>query len=182
MDLFKPPTSMSDLPRLASLIKSRNTIDSKISTMIGRTAQVGNVGEYIASIIFKIKPEVSSNHRGYDGRFIYGPLAGYTVDVQWHSKHDGQMSIKLDALPDYYLILAGSPGSSASPANPWIIKAVFLFNANELLNALRERGVQIGSSTSVTGPLWERAEIYPIPRNNRLVLTDEERTHLVLFS
>ena len=45
---------MSDLPRLASLLKSRNTIDDKISTLIGRTAQANNIGEYIASIIFPL--------------------------------------------------------------------------------------------------------------------------------
>ena len=92
------------------------------------------------------------------------------------------MSIKQDALPDYYLALAGPTSSSPSIANPWLIESLYLFNARELLNALRERGVQIGSGTSVTGPLWERAEIYPVPRNTRLVLSEEERRLLVLFS
>ncbi len=65
--------------------------------------------------------------------------------------------------PDYYLILTGPEASSSSIASPWVIESIFLFHASELLNALRERGVQIGNGTSVTGPLWERAEIYPFP-------------------
>lgn len=173
---------MDDLSWLASLIKSRNTIDQKMATLIGRPAQVGNVGEYIASAILKIALEDGGKHRGFDGRFTRGPLAGQTVDIQWHPKQDGQLNIKQDALPDYYLALAGPPNSSPGIANPWIIASIYLFNAHELLNALRERGVLIGSGTSVTGPLWERAEIYPVPRNTRLVLSDEERRLLVLFN
>jgi len=172
---------MSDLPWLASLLKSRNTIDSKISALIGRTAQANNIGEYIASIIFRITLDEAGKRRGYDGRFSSGPLAGHTVDVQWHPRHDGLLNIKLDTLPDYYLVLAGPDASSAGMASPWVIESIFLFHANELLNALRERGVQIGSGTSVTGPLWERAEIYPVPRNNSLIIAEEERKLLVLF-
>jgi len=172
--------SMSELPRLASLLKSRNTIDEKIATLIGRTAQANNIGEYIASVIFRITLDEAGKRRGYDGRFSSGALAGNSVDVQWHPKRDGLMNIKVDALPDYYLILTG-PEASATIANPWVIESIFLFHASELLNALRERGVQLGSGTSITGPLWERAEIYPIPRNTTLILGDEERKLLVLF-
>ncbi len=173
---------MSDLPWLASLIKSRNTIDAKISTLIERPAQAGNVGAYIASIIFNLALEEAGKHKGYDGRFTYGPLAGNTIDVQWRPKHDGQLNVKLDALPDYYLVFTGPANLSTSFANPWLIASIYLFNASDLLNALRERGVQLGSSTSVTGPLWERAEIYPIPRNDRLELADEQRKMLILFN
>ena len=90
------------------------------------------------------------------------------------------MNIKIDALPDYYLILTG-PETASSISSPWVIETIFLFHAGDLLNALRERGVQIGNGTSVTGPLWERAEIYPVARNNRLLVGDEERKLLVLF-
>ena len=172
---------MNDLPHLASLLKSRNTIDDKISALIGRSAQAINIGEYIASLILRITLDERGKRRGYDGRFSSGPLAGQTVDIQWHPRHDGLLNIKLDALPDYYLVLAGPDASSLGIASPWVIESIFLFNASELLNALRERGVQIGSGTSVTGPLWERAEIYPVPRNNRLTIADEERRLLVLF-
>ncbi len=140
---------MNNLPWLANLLKSRNTIDSK--------------------------------GRGFDGRFRQGPLVGCSVDVQWHPKHDGQLSIKVDAFPDYYLVLAGPEIEAPNIASPWLIEKVFLFNASELMMALHERGVQIGSGTSVTGPLWERAEIYPVPRNNRLIISNEARKMLFLF-
>ncbi len=173
---------MSNLPWLASLIKSRNTIDSKIATLIGRPAQVGNVGEYIAMLIFNIKRDETGKNRGYDGHFMQGPLAGQSVDVQWRPRHDGQLHIKQDAFPDYYLIFTGPETAVPAQANPWLIERIFLFQTTELLNALRERGVQIGNSTSITGPLWERAEIYPVPRNHRLILSDEERKLLIHFS
>ncbi|GLV61056.1 hypothetical protein KDH_78730 [Dictyobacter sp. S3.2.2.5] len=173
---------MSDLPWLASLLKSRNTIDGKIATLIGRAAQVGNVAEYIAAAVFHIALEEEGKRRGYDGRFTTGPLAGQTVDVQWRPRRDGQMNIKVDARPDYYLVFTG-PAEAATPsfANPWLIDAVFLFHADELLNALRERGVQLGSSTSVTGPLWERSQIFPVPLNARLRLSDDDLKQLMLF-
>lgn len=56
-----------------------------------------------------------------------------------------------------------------------------LFDAGELLTALRERGVQIGAHTSVIGQLWDRAEIFPVQRNPDLVLTEEQRRLLALF-
>ncbi len=173
---------MSDLPWLANLIKSRNTIDNKLATLIGHTAQAGNIGEYIASVIFKIKLDDTEKSKGRDGRFTQGPLAGRSVDVQWRTKHDGQINIRQDAYPDYYLILSGPETATPAFSSPWLINAIFLFQAQELLNALRERGVQIGSGTSITGPLWERAEIYPVPRNTTLVLSDEERKLLILFN
>ncbi len=66
-------------------------------------------------------------------------------------------------------------------ANTWVIESVYLFDARELLTALHERSVQIGNRTSVIGQLWERAEIFPVQRNNRLVLSDEQRNLLYLF-
>ncbi len=172
---------MTELPRLASLIKSRNTIDEKIAQVIGRTAQVNNVGEYIAALIFHIALDDTGKQYGYDGRFTVGPLARQTVDIQWQPRRDNQINLKPDGLPDYFLIFTGPEVPVSSLANPWLISSIFLFHGQELLTALRERGVQLGSGTSVTGPLWERAELYPVPRNNRLVLGEEERKLLILF-
>jgi hypothetical protein len=175
---------MSDLPQLASLLKSRNTIDQKIVTIIGHPAQVQSVGEYIAAVIFGItlSAEIMS-HKSSDGRFARGTLAGQTVDVQWRTKHDGILHLKTDPLPDYYLVFVGSKEATTlhSLSIPWVIESVHLFHSGELLNALRERGVQLGTGTSITGPLWERAEIYPTQRNNRLILSNDERTMLALF-
>lgn len=174
---------MSDLPQLASLLKSRNTIDSKIATLIGRPVQVQSVGEYIASVIFGIALEEPAPHKTSDGRFTRGLLAGHTVDVQWHTRHDGILHLKTDPLPDFYLAFVGSKEATMlhNLSIPWVIDAVFLFDADELYKALRERGVQIGKGTSITGPLWERAEIYPTQRNTWLMLSNEERAQLALF-
>jgi hypothetical protein len=173
---------MSDLTWLASLVKSRNTIDSKIAGAIGHTAQINNVGEYIASIVFRIHLEESGHNQGFDGRFTAGPLAGSTVDIHWKSRHDGLLNIKPETIPDYYLVFTGPTTPPSDNATPWLIERSFLFKAHDLLAALRERKVQIGTGTSITGPLWERAEIYPIPRNTLFLLSEEERHMLFLFN
>ncbi len=90
---------MSDLPRLASLLKSRNTIDSKIATLIGQPTSLQSVGEYIASDIFGIAIGKSAMHRNSNGRFIRGPLIGKTVDIQCRVKHNGTLHLKTDPLP-----------------------------------------------------------------------------------
>src|SRR5256884_3584126 len=100
---------MNNLPQLASLLKSRDAIDYKIATIIGHPTQVQSVGEYIASVIFGIAlTRKIVVHKNSDGRFVRGPLAGQTVDVQWRTKHDGILHLKTDPLPDYYLVFVGS--------------------------------------------------------------------------
>ncbi len=174
---------MNDIPLLASLLKSRNTIDHKIATLIGHPAQVQSVGEYIASVIFGIALDEPTMHKTSDGRFTRGPLMGRTVDVQWHTRREGILHLKMDPLPDYYMAFVGSKEATDLHALslPWVIESAYLFDADELLTALHERGVQVGKGTSITGPLWERAEIYPTQRNNHLVLSQEERDMLALF-
>ncbi len=173
-----------DLQFLGSLLKSRNTVDSKIANIIGRPTHVQDVGEYIASVIFGIAIEEPTPHKGSSGRFTHGPLAGRNVDVQWYIRRDGELNIKPDALPDYYLVLAGPKSGVVSIrnlANPWTIESVFLFDAHKLVEVLRERNVKIGAATSVIGVLWDRAEIYPRQVNNMLMLSEEQRTLLNLF-
>jgi len=174
----------SDLQFLASLLKSRNTVDGKIANIIGRPTHLQDVGEHIASAIFGIALEESASHKDSYGRFTYGPLAGHNVDIQWYVRRDGELNIKADALPDYYLVLAGPKSGVAtmrSLANPWTIESVFLFDAHKLVEVLRERNVKIGAATSVIGVLWDRAEIYPRQVNNLLLLSEEQRTLLALF-
>ena len=174
---------MNNLPQLASLLKSRNVIDSKIAALIGQPVQVQSVGEYIASVIFGIALEEKTTHKTSEGRFTHGPLAGHTIDVQWRVKHDGLLHLKTDPLPEYYLVFVGSKeiADLHNLSIPWVIESVHLFHSSELITALRERGVQLGTGTSITGPLWERAEIYPVQRNHQLVLSNEERAMLALF-
>jgi hypothetical protein len=174
----------SDLQFLASLLKSRATVDSKIANIIGRPTHVQDVGEYIASVIFGIAIEEPTPHKAGSGRFTHGPLAGRNVDIQWYIRRDGELNIKPDVLPDYYLVLAGPKSGVASIrnlANPWTIESVFLFDARKLVEVLRERNVKIGAATSVIGVLWDRAEIYPRQVNNMLMLSEEQRTLLALF-
>jgi len=45
---------MEDLTRLAELIRTRNAVAAEIAALIGRPAQLGHVGEYVASRIFDI--------------------------------------------------------------------------------------------------------------------------------
>ena len=172
---------MDDLTWFASLVKSRNTIDNKIATIIGHSTQASNVADYIASIIFRVTREEIGKERGYTGRFTNGPLSGHTVDVQWRLKDDRQLSVRPDFIPDYYLVFTGPANHPSDHSSPWLITSIYLFDGHNLLNALIERKVQLGSSASVTGPLWERAEIYPRTVNNQLILGPEERQQLALF-
>lgn len=73
------------------------------------------------------------------------------------------------------------PVSSRGTTRPWVIDAVYLFDARELVADLQARGVKMGVATSVRQELWRAAEIYPIQRSRRLVLTEEQRTMLGLF-
>jgi hypothetical protein len=65
--------------------------------------------------------------------------------------------------------------------HPWVIEHVYLFNARELFEKLRKRGVKIGVATSVAQVYWKEAEIYPKQENVVLRLTDETRRMLALF-
>ncbi len=175
---------MQMLPRLAELIKSRNTVENNIANLIEHSVNIGSVGDYIASTIFGITLIESATHKEFAGIFSQKPLVGKSVDVQWHPRREGDLSLKTDPSPDYYLVFTGPkpvPGIPHGFVTPWIIESVFLFDAQELLGALHERGVQIGTRTSVIGPLWDRAEIFPVQRNNRLILSDEQRRLLTLF-
>lgn len=176
---------MSNLPRLAELLRARNTIESNIANLLGSSGNLGAVGEYIAATIFGITLISSTHHSEIAGIFANPPLTGKTVDIQWYPRREGFLSVHSGPAPDYYLVLSG-PRQESSTAralvNPWLITSVYLFDAHELLAALRERGVQIGSHTSVINQLWERTEIFPVQRNSALVLTDEQRAQIKLFS
>ena len=176
--------NMEDLIQLADLIKARNTVASKIATLIGRPALVGHIGEYIASRIFGIALEESASQKGIDGHFIEGQLAGHSVNVKWYTKQESSLDLAREHGPDFYLILAGpisSETSSRGSVRPWVIKTIHLFDARELVSLLRSRGVKIGEATSVRQQLWSKAEIYPIQRNTRLVVTDKQCKLLALF-
>lgn len=64
---------MSNLEELVRLIHARNETDEEISGIIGRPAEKGHVGEYIASKVFDIALEHAATEKAHDGRFTTGP-------------------------------------------------------------------------------------------------------------
>jgi hypothetical protein len=70
------------LRQLADLIAEHNRIAAKMTALIGRPAILSHLGEYIASKVFEIKLEESAVHKGSDGQFASGPLAGKSVNVR----------------------------------------------------------------------------------------------------
>ncbi len=169
---------MHDLAKLAELVRRKNVIESQISALIGRPALLGHVGEYIAAHVFGITLEESASHRGSDGRFADGLLAGRSVNIKWYTRQTGALDITPASLPDYYLVLTGprAPAlSSRGMTLPWAIEAVYLFDALALVEKLAARRVKIGVATSVTQTAWEQAEIFPTQRNSMLILSDSQR-------
>ena len=177
-------TDRDELQRLASLIKERNAVENAIAGVIGRPAHAGHVGEFVASRIFDIELPESAVNKGSDGYFRSGPLAAKSVNIKKYSLSQGILDIRPDALPDYFLVLAGpkdSPGSSRGTVQPWVIASAFLFDACALVQRLKQRGVKLGVATSVIQELWREAEIYPSPNNPALWLTEAQRKMLEMF-
>ena len=175
---------IDDLEQLADLIARRNELASGIAALVGRPAQIGHVGEYVASRIFGIALEESASQKALDGRFTSGNLLGRSVNIKWYAKQEGFLDLTPGALPDYYLVMTGpkaGPISSRWTTRPWVIDAVHLFDAQELVLELQARGGKIGVATSVRQELWRGAEIYPVSRNQRLVLSEEQREMLARF-
>ena len=176
---------MADLVRLAALLQEKHLIDAQIAAVIGRPAQIGHTGEYIASAIFDIALEHSAVTKGRDGYFATGPLAGRSVNIKWYAKREGLLDITPKYLPDEYLVLAGPRATAMSSRGghrPWLIAAVFLFDIRALVDAIQARGSQIGIATSVPQQYWDAAEVYPVQRNARLILSEEQRAQLALFT
>jgi hypothetical protein len=175
---------MNELVQLADLIRARNRVARDIAALICRPALIGHVGEYIAAQVFKIDLEKSASRKAMDGRFTAPPLAGRSVNIKWYAAQEGLLDLTPGALPDFYLVLTGpkrKASSSCGTVRSWLIEAVYLFASDELIQELESRGVKQGIATSVRGHLWEAAEIYPEPRNRRLILSDEQREMLALF-
>jgi hypothetical protein len=175
---------MDDLERLALLIRQRNDTEVEITRIIGRPAQIGHIGEYIAAKVFSIGLAFSAREKGYDGRFKEGSLSGRTVNVKWYAKREGLLDIEPRSVPDFYLVLTGphEPAiSSRGTSRPWLITSVFLFDGPGLIDELAKAGVRVGIATSVRKHLWEAAELWPNQQSTLLPLTDEQRRMLHLF-
>lgn len=176
---------MTELEELSKLLQKRNDIDSQISRIIGRPAEKGHLGEYIASQIFDIKLNTSATSKGSDGVFRGSVLSGMQVNIKFYAKREGILDVNTTTSPpDYYLVLTGPKSPTASSRNsvrPWIIESVYLFNHHSLVEKLRMKGIVIGIATSVSKEYWEDAEVYPVNNNKVWTLNDEQKKNLALF-
>jgi hypothetical protein len=173
------------LERLAGLLKKRNAVASEITAIIRRPEQIGHLGEFIASEIFGIELAESAVHKGSDGVFRAGPLAGEAVNIKWYAKKENLLDIREDVPPNYFLVMTGPQSkvmSSRGEARLWSVESVFLFDAQDILSTLRQRKVKIGIASYLGADIWNQAQVYPEQNNKRLVLTAEQRRQLQLFS
>ena len=175
----------SQLETLANLIQQRNAVDRDIARIIGRPAQTGHIGEWLAQAIFDVRLKHSATQAGFDGRFQAGPLAGKTVNVKWYPKREGLLDINEQHLPDFFLVLTGPKAdavTSRGTTRPLTFTKVFLFEAATLVSHLRARGVKIGVATSVRKERWNAARIYPMASADPpLDVTSEQARCLALF-
>lgn len=175
---------MDELALLSQLLRARNALDNIIADLIHRPVQLGHVGEYLAQQIFGVQLHSTAVQRGSDGKFRDGALAGCSVNVKWYPKNEGILAVNPKCECDYYLVLTGPrrpAQSSRDTVRPWVIEAVYLFNARELVAELNRTGVKMYEATSVRQALWDSAEIYPAPLNPTLALSDEQHGLLALF-
>jgi hypothetical protein len=172
-----------DMTRIADLLRERNRIDAEIAAITGRPMTSGHLGEWIAARIFGIDLESSASAAGIDGRFTSGDLAGKTVNVKWYLKREGLLDMSSSMALDYYLVLAGpagAAGSSRGSTRPWLVEAVYLFDARRLREEQATRGVKSGTAASVLAAQWLAAEVYPAA-SARLPLTGEQAALLSLL-
>jgi hypothetical protein len=175
---------MADLKTLADLVHEHNRVNGRISAVVGRPPAIGHVGEFIASRIFGIELQLGASAKGIDGHFKGGKLAGKSVNIKWHTKNDGLLDMREDALPDFYLVMTGpktAAASSGRETGPWVIEYVYLVGAEPLVRELRKRGIEPAEATSVRRADWEMCELYPKPRCPYLTLTEEQKALIGLF-
>lgn len=174
-----------ELERAAELLRRRNALDADLAEIMGRPMTSGHLGEWIAGEIFDIELEESAVTPRFDGHFRAGPLHGRTVNIKWYRKRENLLdTVAVDDL-DYYLVLTGpaaAPESSRGRTRPWVIAAVYLFDAQQTRNEQLTRGIKTGTASSVLAAAWQQAEIFPRPTNPVLPLTDEHSRLLRLFA
>ncbi len=177
-------SQMDDLSQIAELLKQRNAIDAQISAIIGRPATSGHLGEFIAAKIFAIALMPSATATGLDGHFTNGRLAGRSVNIKFYGKREGILDVPTTILPDFFLVLTGPKSAAMSSRGrnrPFVIDAVYLFDAHALVTRLECRLVKVGIAASVRQEFWNEAEIYPTQRNKLLRLSNEQRNSLAIF-
>ncbi len=116
---------MKPLIELAQYIHERNAADAKIAELIGRPAQRGHIGEFIAAEIFDIELHQSATEAGSDGVFRSGELAGNAVNIKFYGKQEGILDINPNHVCDHYLVLCGPPrplATSLRSTRPLVIQ------------------------------------------------------------
>ena len=175
-------SKQDNLNKLSLLIKQKNEVDNDIAHITNRPAERGHTGEYIASCIFDIELQLSATHKGSDGYFKSGTLAGKSVNVKWYGKQESILDINQHGLADYHLVMTGpkSPAvNSRGTTRPWVVTSCYLVDIKVLITQLKSK---IGIATSVPVRFWHDAEIYPEQRNNRLLISEEQKRLLQLFN
>ena len=174
------PAVAAPVPRLVDLLRRRNAIDHEIAQLIGRPALPGHIGEFIAAELFDIELHPHANARGSDGIFRSGPLAGRTVNVKFYGRRDGLLDIP-EAPVDHLLVLTGAPATSPSrDSRPVVLNEVFFFDTDELVATLRDRGVAVGTASSLRRDDWRLAQAWPDgPRSVQLPLSEAQMMQLV---
>ncbi|SCL24217.1 hypothetical protein [Micromonospora inyonensis] len=171
------------LRQLAELLRAREELDDQITALIGRPAHPGNIGEFIAARVFDIDLASNAVQAGYDGVFRSGPLAGQTVNVKNYG--DALSGLDISSHPcDYYLVLSSRPQPLGNTRHHrWGIAAVYLFDAHQLRETLTDRGVKIGTATSIRLADLHAAQVFPATNPaGPLLLSPEQAALLSLFA
>ena len=180
---------MKDLEKLSTLIKKWNRLEREISAIIERPGTISNVGEYIASKVFDIVLERSRTRQAYDGVFGNGLLKGLRVNVKISRERESFIDWRDDALPDFFLILAGPKRTSrrkTGESRPVRIASAYLFRVKETRAQLISREVNLPKNRRVQASIahwqWEAAEVFPNANCDLLVLSSKQRSLLMLFA
>lgn len=170
---------------VARLLRDRNALDSQLAALIDRPPSIGHLGEWIAQQVLGVDLVTSAANRAWDGHLTEPDhLAGRTVNVKFYGRREGLLDLIDNDGPDFYLVLTGPPGAAATSrgqARPAVVDAVYLFDAEGVLHALRQTGVKIGVASSVRKHLWEAAEIHPRQNSPHWCLTASQHEQLRLF-
>ena len=176
---------VDELASLAEMLRKRDEIDRSIAALIGRPAERGHLGEYIASRLFGIRLAESATHPALDGWFVGGALDGSSVNIKWYGADEGILDLREPGTVDYYLVITGprrGPGSSRRTTRPFVIDQVFIFRSDDMHAALAARGIKIGTATSVVRRLWDAAKIYPDAHSPLLTLSKATCRQLAAFA
>ena len=168
---------------MARLLGEKNAVDSKIARIVGSSARIGDVGEYIASQIFGIRLHGSRSAKGSDGTFAGGSLAGKTVNVKFYTDTGNGLDMKPPGSTAFYLVLwgGGEQPESKGVNRPLSVDFVYIFDESALVQKLIARGVKIGMASSLRNEDWNEAEIYPNNRSPVYTVSIDQRKKLGLF-